>query len=252
MDRDSGIEPGPAFASSRVRTRFFSVRNLDSPSARSAVYDELHARVARKGMAWHLLKLSLTEPPRATQPEFLSFEYTRTPARVSLLFGHSAQSRRSCRCHCYGCDLRLRRDPNLAGNRHFCAASPDEVAAIEPARVYAVPEPAVTPGPANSTTIEASIAAIGSPSEVKAVNSQIPPIDRRLKGAAFWAAQRVRVEAITALVHERWALASSRGAESDLGVPAPSAAANALTCGRTGKGRRECRRIVLSRPAGQP
>jgi hypothetical protein len=109
-----------------------------------------------------------------------------------------------------------------------------------------VPEPTVTPKPANSTTMEATIAAIGSPSEVKAVNSQIPPIDRRLKGAAFWAAQKVRVEAITALVHERWALASSRAAESDLGVPA---AANALTCGRTGEGRRECRRIGYS---GQP
>ena len=33
----------------------------------------------------------------------------------------------------------------------------------------------------------------------------IPPIDRRLKGAAFWAAQKARVEAITALVHNRWA-----------------------------------------------
>ena len=77
------------------------------------------------------------------------------------------------------------------------------VAAIEPERVYAVPEPAVTPRPANSTTTE-TIPAIGSPSEVKAVNSQTPPIDRRLKGAAFWAAQKARVEAITALVHERW------------------------------------------------
>jgi hypothetical protein len=108
--------------------------------------------------------------------------------------------------------------------------------------VYAVPEPAVTPRPANSTTTE-TIPAIGSPSEVKAVNSQIPPIDRRLKGAAFWAAQKARVEAIAALVHERWALASSRGTESELGAPAPSAAANALTCGRNGKGRPECRRI---------
>ena len=123
------------------------------------------------------------------------------------------------------------------------------VAAIESERVYAVPEPAVTPRPANSTTTEASIPAVGSPSELKAVNSQIPPIDRSLKGAAFWAAQKARVEAITALVHERWALASSRGTESELGVPAPSAAANALTCGRTGKGRRECRRIGYS---GQP
>jgi hypothetical protein len=82
-----------------------------------------------------------------------------------------------------------------------------------PERVYAVPEPAVTPRPATSSnstdstssnTTEASIPAIGSPSKAQAVNSQIPPIDRRLKGAAFWAAQKARVEAITALVHERW------------------------------------------------
>jgi hypothetical protein len=42
---------------------------------------------------------------------------------------------------------------------------------------------------------------LNSPS--KAV-SQIPLVDRRLKGAAFWAAQKSRVQAITALVHERW------------------------------------------------
>ena len=85
------------------------------------------------------------------------------------------------------------------------------VAAIEPERVYAVPELAMTPRAANSTTTEASIRAVGSPSEAKADNSQIPPIDRSLKGTAFWAAQKVRVEAITALVHQRWALASPRG-----------------------------------------
>ena len=73
------------------------------------------------------------------------------------------------------------------------------VAAIEPERVYAVPEPTMTPRPADTEA-----PAIGSPSQVKAVNSQIPAIDRRLKGAAFWAAQKARVEAITALVHERW------------------------------------------------
>jgi hypothetical protein len=46
---------------------------------------------------------------------------------------------------------------------------------------------------------------IRSPSKTQAANSRVPPIDRRLKGAAFWAAQKARVEAITALVHERWA-----------------------------------------------
>ena len=118
------------------------------------------------------------------------------------------------------------------------------VAAIESERVYAGPELAVTPRPATSSnTTEAGVPAIGSPSKDQAVNPQIPPIDRRLKGAAFWAAQKARVEAITALVHERWALASPRRAESELGVPAPSAAANEVTCGRTGKSRQECRRI---------
>jgi hypothetical protein len=45
---------------------------------------------------------------------------------------------------------------------------------------------------------------IRSTPKTQAANSQVPPIDRRLKGAAFWAAQKARVEAITALVHERW------------------------------------------------
>jgi hypothetical protein len=80
--------------------------------------------------------------------------------------------------------------------------------------VYAMPELTVTPRPAassssthstSSNTREASVPAIGSPSEAQSPNSQIPPVDRRLKGDAFWAAQKARVEAITALVHERWA-----------------------------------------------
>jgi hypothetical protein len=88
------------------------------------------------------------------------------------------------------------------------------VVTIGPERVYTVLEPTVTPRPAtssssthstSSTTIEASVPAIGSPSEAQSLNSQIPPIDRSLKGDAFWAAQKARVEAITALVHERWA-----------------------------------------------
>ena len=46
---------------------------------------------------------------------------------------------------------------------------------------------------------------IGSPSKAQGVvHSHIPPLDRRLKGVAFWAAQKARVEAITALVHARW------------------------------------------------
>jgi hypothetical protein len=82
------------------------------------------------------------------------------------------------------------------------------VAAIEPERVYALPGSAVTPRPATSSSSthstpsnirKGSISTIGSPSKAQG------PIDRRLKGAAFWAAQKTRVEAITALVHERWA-----------------------------------------------
>jgi len=115
------------------------------------------------------------------------------------------------------------------------------VVAIEPKRAYAVAEKAVTQGSANSATTEASIPAVSSPPEAEGVNSQIPPIDRSLKGAAFWAAQRARVEAITALVHARWALASAGGAKPELGVTGPIAAANELTCGRTGKRSRECR-----------
>jgi hypothetical protein len=104
------------------------------------------------------------------------------------------------------------------------------VAAIESERVYAVPEPAVTARTATSSnsthstssdTTGASIPDIGSLSNAQAVNSQIPPIDRRLKGAAFWAAQKARVEAITALVHERWAR-TAKDAESDLGLHAAS------------------------------
>ena len=80
------------------------------------------------------------------------------------------------------------------------------VATIGAPRVYAVPEPTAAPTHStSSTTTEASVPAVGSPSEAQSLNSQIPPIDRRLKGDAFWAAQKARVEAITALVHERWA-----------------------------------------------
>jgi Transglycosylase SLT domain len=49
------------------------------------------------------------------------------------------------------------------------------------------------------------------PSKPQLANSPVPPIDRRLKGAAFWAAQKARVEAITALVHERWARIAKNG-----------------------------------------
>ena len=94
--------------------------------------------------------------------------------------------------------------------RHRAAS----VATIVPQRVYAVPEPTVAPTPAtssssthstSSTTTEASVPAIDLPLEARSLNSRIPPIERRLKGDAFWAAQKARVEAITALVHERWA-----------------------------------------------
>jgi hypothetical protein len=83
------------------------------------------------------------------------------------------------------------------------------VATIEPKRVYARPESDVTPKPKTSSNsthstssniTKASMPTIGSPSKAQPVK----PIDGRLKGAAFWAAQKARVAAITALVHERW------------------------------------------------
>jgi hypothetical protein len=84
------------------------------------------------------------------------------------------------------------------------------VAAIEPERVYALPASAMIPKPMTSSNSthsipsnirKASTPTIGPPSKAQPVK----PIDRRLKGAAFWAAQKARVEAITALVHDRWA-----------------------------------------------
>ena len=84
------------------------------------------------------------------------------------------------------------------------------VAAIEPKHVYALAGSTVIPRPvtaSNSThstpsnITKAALLTIGSPSKAQPVK----PIDRRLKGAAFWAAQKARVEAIAALVHERWA-----------------------------------------------
>jgi hypothetical protein len=84
------------------------------------------------------------------------------------------------------------------------------VAAIEAERVYALPGSAAIPRPVASSNsahstpsniTKAALLTIGSPSKAQPVK----PIDRRLKGAAFWAAQKARVEAIAALVHERWA-----------------------------------------------
>jgi hypothetical protein len=86
------------------------------------------------------------------------------------------------------------------------------VGAIEPERMYGLPGSAVIPRPVTSSNSthstpsnipKASIPTIGSPSKTQPVK----PIDGRLKGAAFWAAQKARVEAITAFVHERWARA---------------------------------------------
>ena len=44
------------------------------------------------------------------------------------------------------------------------------------------------------------------PPKVQTLSSKVPPVDRRLKGAAFWAAHGARIKAITSLVHERWAV----------------------------------------------
>lgn len=102
----------------------------------------------------------------------------------------------------------------LVGNSELAPAAGEPgvrdaaVAAIEPERVYALAGSAVTPMPASSSNSTPSTASnirkkseptVGSPSKA------VKPIDRRLKGTAFWAAQKARVEAITALVHERWA-----------------------------------------------
>jgi hypothetical protein len=75
------------------------------------------------------------------------------------------------------------------------------------------PRPAASSSSTHSTssnTREASVPAIGSPSEAQSPNSQIPPVDRRLKGDAFWAAQKARVEASAGL-------APPREAETKLG-----------------------------------
>ena len=136
---------------------------------------------------------------RQNRPEYLYFSPYFSPIRLNLLgIAVGAISGFAV--------IQIWPEIDIFAQRLRAAA----VATVGPERVYAVPEPAVTPRPAassNSThstsanTTEASIPAIGSPSKAQAV----PPIDRRLKGAAFWAAQKGRVEAITALVHERWA-----------------------------------------------
>jgi hypothetical protein len=42
--------------------------------------------------------------------------------------------------------------------------------------------------------------------KIQPSDAKIPAIDRHLRGRAFWAAQEARVRAITAMVHQRWAL----------------------------------------------
>jgi hypothetical protein len=104
------------------------------------------------------------------------------------------------------------------------------VGTIEPDRVYAVMEPALD----SSDITEADIAAIGWPSN----EAIIAPIDRSLKGDAFWAAQKARIEAITASLHERWAR-RARGEADELGVAAraqrqlgPESSTNSAAPGR--------------------
>ena len=55
----------------------------------------------------------------------------------------------------------------------------------------------------NGQTIQDTV--LRSPARTQAADLPVPPLDRRLRGAAFWAAHKARVEAITALVHKRWA-----------------------------------------------
>jgi hypothetical protein len=89
------------------------------------------------------------------------------------------------------------------------------VAAIDPGRGYALPGLAGTPVSASSSNSthssppniqKVSMRTNGPPSNAKAGKS----IDRHLKGTAFWVAQMARVQAITALVHARWARISKK------------------------------------------
>ena len=56
----------------------------------------------------------------------------------------------------------------------------------------------------NHRLAEASV--IPRPLHVQVVSPNIPTIERHLRGRAFWAAHEARVKAMTALVHQRWAL----------------------------------------------
>ena len=56
----------------------------------------------------------------------------------------------------------------------------------------------------NHRLAEASV--IPRPLDVQGVSPNIPAIERHLRGRAFWAAHEARVKAMTALVHQRWAL----------------------------------------------
>jgi hypothetical protein len=42
--------------------------------------------------------------------------------------------------------------------------------------------------------------------KIQPIDATVPAIDRHLRGRAFWVAQEARVRAITAMVHQRWAL----------------------------------------------
>ena len=117
------------------------------------------------------------------------------------------------------------------------------VATVGPERVYAVPDPAVTPRPAassnsthstSSNTTEVSIPAIGSPSKAQAVNSQIPPIDRRLKGGLHRGSRRRHY-----CIGTRAPGSHRQGAPLGLHAASAVGAGVGSMCGRTGKRRRD-------------
>ena len=56
----------------------------------------------------------------------------------------------------------------------------------------------------NRRVTEATV--IRQPLDVQVVKPNIPSVERHLRGRAFWAAHEARVKAMTALVHQRWAL----------------------------------------------
>jgi hypothetical protein len=137
---------------------------------------------------------------RQQRPEYLYF----SPVRLDLIGSAAAIAVVAISCFAL---VKARPEIQIFAQRLRTAAMPT----ADPERGHEVPEWADTAMPTslNSTPsswdrTEASIPGDDAASERQAVNSEIRPVDRHLKGAEFWAAHEARVKAITALVHERW------------------------------------------------